>query len=53
NSRAIKAAKEAGYRLAVTTEQGKVQVHDNPYTLKRVYVLRTDPVQVFAEKIRN
>lgn len=53
NSRAIKAAKEAGYRLAVTTEQGTVQVHDNPYTLKRVYVLRTDPVQVFAEKIRN
>ncbi|MGL4269929.1 MAG: polysaccharide deacetylase family protein [Plesiomonas sp.] len=53
NSLAIKAAKEAGYRLAVTTEQGRVQVHDNPYTLKRVYVLRTDPVQVFADKIRN
>ncbi|MGL5007842.1 MAG: polysaccharide deacetylase family protein [Plesiomonas sp.] len=53
NKMAIKAAKEAGYHLAVTTEQGKVKPNDNPYTLKRLYVFRTDPVQVFADKIRN
>ncbi len=53
NKLAIKAAEEAGYRLAVTTEQGKVKPNDNPYTLKRLYVFRTDPVQVFADKIRN
>ncbi|MGL4600817.1 MAG: polysaccharide deacetylase family protein [Plesiomonas sp.] len=53
NKLAIKAAEEAGYRLAVTTEQGKVKPNDNPYTLKRLYVFRTDPVKVFADKIRN
>ncbi|VTR37830.1 Uncharacterised protein [Serratia fonticola] len=29
---------------AVTTVQGKVKPGDNPYTLKRLYILRTDSI---------
>jgi hypothetical protein len=37
----------------VTTVQGKVKPGDNPYTLKRLYILRTDSIPTMAERIAN
>lgn len=42
DERAIRAAKAAGIKLALTTHVGKVKFGDDPYQLKRVYLLRTD-----------
>lgn len=53
NQRAIRAAQDAGFHLAVTTVQGKVKPGDNPYTLKRLYILRTDSIQTMADRIAN
>lgn len=53
NDKAIEAARLAGYRLAVTTVRGKVKPGDNPFTLKRLYVLRTDSIDTMAERIAN
>ncbi|GAB4593133.1 polysaccharide deacetylase family protein [Edwardsiella tarda] len=53
NRKAIEAAHQAGYHMAVTTMRGKVRRGDNPYTLKRLYVLRTDSVQTMARLIAN
>lgn len=53
NRQAIEAAHRAGYHMAVTTVLGKVRRGDNPYTLKRLYVLRTDSVQTMARLIAN
>jgi len=53
NQRAIQAAQDAGFRMAVTTVQGKVKPGDNPYTLKRLYILRTDSIQTMADRIAN
>ncbi|WP_414161143.1 polysaccharide deacetylase family protein [Serratia sp. BNK-12] len=53
NQRAIQAAKDAGFHMAVTTVQGKVKPGDNPYTLKRLYILRTDSIQTMADRIAN
>ncbi len=53
NQRAIQAAQDAGFHLAVTTVQGKVKPGDNPYTLKRLYILRTDSIQTMADRIAN
>lgn len=53
NQRAIQAALDAGFHLAVTTVQGKVKPGDNPYTLKRLYILRTDSIQTMADRIAN
>ncbi|MCU7060960.1 polysaccharide deacetylase family protein [Serratia ureilytica] len=53
NQRAIQAAQGAGFHLAVTTVQGKVKPGDNPYTLKRLYILRTDSIQTMADRIAN
>lgn len=53
NQKAIQAAKDAGLHLAVTTVQGKVKPGDNPYTLKRLYILRTDSIPTMAERIAN
>ncbi|VTP88948.1 polysaccharide deacetylase [Yersinia enterocolitica subsp. enterocolitica] len=33
--------------------QGKVKPGDNPYTLKRLYILRTDSIPTMAERIAN
>lgn len=49
----IQAAKNAGLHMAFTTVQGKVKPGDNLYTLKRLYVLRTDSIQSMAERIAN
>ncbi|MBJ2097365.1 polysaccharide deacetylase family protein [Serratia ureilytica] len=53
NQWAIQAAQDAGFHLAVTTVQGKVKPGDNPYTLKRLYILRTDSIQTMADRIAN
>ncbi|WP_411569387.1 polysaccharide deacetylase family protein [Serratia sp. UGAL515B_01] len=53
NQNAIQAAKDAGFHMAVTTVQGKVKPGDNPYTLKRLYILRTDSIPTMAERISN
>jgi peptidoglycan/xylan/chitin deacetylase (PgdA/CDA1 family) len=42
NDNAVKAANDAGFHLAVTTVKGKVKPGDNPFLLKRLYILRTD-----------
>ncbi|EKT60323.1 polysaccharide deacetylase family protein [Providencia sneebia] len=53
NQTAMVAAKEAGLHLAVTTIQGKVRLGDNPFSLKRLYALRTDPIEKFALMVSN
>lgn len=53
NQNAIQAAKNMGLHMAVTTVQGKAKPGDNLYTLKRLYILRTDSIQTMAERIAN
>ena len=53
NQNGIQASKDAGLHMALTTVQGKVRLGDNPYTLKRLYILRTDSIPVMAERIAN
>lgn len=53
NASAVKAANEAGFHLAVTTVKGKVKPGDNPFLLKRIYILRTDPLTTMARLISN
>ncbi|AKJ42944.1 polysaccharide deacetylase family protein [Pragia fontium] len=53
NADAIQAARLAGYHLAVTTVRGKVKPGDNPFALKRLYILKTDSITAMAERIAN
>ncbi len=53
NARAMQAAQAAGFHLAVTTVRGKVKPGDNPFALKRLYVLRTDSLETMARLITN
>ncbi|SFU76959.1 polysaccharide deacetylase family protein [Xenorhabdus koppenhoeferi] len=53
NLKAMKAAEKAGFHLAVTTIQGKVKLGDNPFSLKRLYILRIDPIEKMARMIAN
>lgn len=53
NDIAVKAANDAGFHLAVTTVQGKVKPGDNPFLLKRLYVLRTDSLERMSRLISN
>lgn len=53
NQTAMVAAKQAGLHLAVTTIQGKVRLGDNPFALKRLYALKTDPIEKFAQMVGN
>ncbi|WP_273802822.1 polysaccharide deacetylase family protein [Providencia rettgeri] len=53
NASAMEAAKEAGLHIAVTTIQGKVNLGDNPFALKRLYAFRTDPLDKFAQMVGN
>ncbi|WP_072570668.1 polysaccharide deacetylase family protein [Enterobacter sp. SA187] len=53
DSKAVKAAQDAGFHLAVTTVKGKVKPGDNPFLLKRLYILRTDPLETMARLIVN
>ncbi|MDR0805163.1 MAG: polysaccharide deacetylase family protein [Enterobacteriaceae bacterium] len=50
---AIQATKQANYHMAVTTVKGKVRPGDNPFTLKRLYILRSDSISDMAERISN
>ncbi len=53
NSKAVEAAKDAGFHLAVTTVKGKVKPGDNPFLLKRLYILRTDSLEMMSRLISN
>ena len=53
NATAEKAAKDAGFHLAVTTVKGKVKPGDNPMLLKRLYILRTDSLETMSRLISN
>ncbi|WP_425482145.1 polysaccharide deacetylase family protein [Budvicia diplopodorum] len=53
NDKAIQAAKLAGYHMAVTTVKGKVKPGDNPFTLKRLYILSSDSIPEMAKRIAN
>lgn len=53
NQKAMDAARDAGFHLAVTTVKGRVRMGDNPFALKRLYVQRTDSVQSMASLIAN
>lgn len=53
DQKAIKAAHDAGFHLAVTTVKGKVKPGDNPYLLKRLYILRADSLEDMARTISN
>ena len=51
--KAVKAAGAAGFHLAVTTVKGKVKPGDNPFLLKRLYILRTDSLETMSRLISN
>ena len=53
DEKAIKAANDAGFHLAVTTVRGKVKPGDNPFLLKRLYILRTDSLETMSRLISN
>jgi peptidoglycan/xylan/chitin deacetylase (PgdA/CDA1 family) len=53
NDNAVKAANDAGFHLAVTTVKGKVKPGDNPFLLKRLYILRTDSLETMSRLISN
>ena len=53
DNKAIKAANEAGFHMAVTTMKGKVKPGDNPFLLKRLYILRTDSLETMSRLISN
>ncbi|WP_336218550.1 polysaccharide deacetylase family protein [Citrobacter amalonaticus] len=53
NATAVNAAEEAGFHLAVTTVKGKVKPGDNPFLLKRLYILRTDSLETMSRLISN
>jgi len=53
DQKAVTAAHDAGFHLAVTTVKGKVKPGDNPYLLKRLYILRTDSLEDMARLISN
>lgn len=53
NAKAVKAAGAAGFHMAVTTVKGKVKPGDNPFLLKRLYILRTDSLETMARLIGN
>ncbi|MDN8601287.1 polysaccharide deacetylase family protein [Citrobacter sp. S2-9] len=53
NATAVKAANDAGFHMAVTTVKGKVKPGDNPFLLKRLYILRTDSLETMSRLISN
>ncbi len=53
DDKAVKAAGDAGFHLAVTTVKGKVKPGDNPFLLKRLYILRTDSLETMSKIISN
>lgn len=53
NTTAVQAANDAGFHMAVTTVKGKVKPGDNPFLLKRLYILRTDSLETMSRLISN
>ncbi|WP_330984830.1 MULTISPECIES: polysaccharide deacetylase family protein [Enterobacterales] len=53
NATAVQAANDAGFHMAVTTVKGKVKPGDNPFLLKRLYILRTDSLESMSRLISN
>ncbi len=53
DDKAVKAAEDAGFHMAVTTVRGKVKPGDNPMLLKRLYILRTDSLDTMSRLITN
>ncbi|NIF33141.1 polysaccharide deacetylase family protein [Enterobacter sp. Cy-643] len=53
NDIAVKAANDAGFHMAVTTVRGKVKPGDNPFLLKRLYIMRTDSLETMSRTITN
>lgn len=53
DDKALAAAKDAGFHLALTTVRGKVKPGDNPYLLKRLYILKTDSLEDMSRLISN
>jgi peptidoglycan/xylan/chitin deacetylase (PgdA/CDA1 family) len=53
DAKAVKAAGDAGFHMAVTTVKGKVKPGDNPFLLKRLYILRTDSLETMSRLISN
>lgn len=53
NEQSIQAAKQAGIRMAVTTKVGRVKFGDDPYQLKRVYLLRDDGREKIIHILEN
>nr|WP_318382930.1 polysaccharide deacetylase family protein [uncultured Enterobacter sp.] len=53
DEKAVKAANDAGFHMAVTTVKGKVKPGDNPFLLKRLYILRTDSLESMSRLIVN
>ncbi|CDL19905.1 Polysaccharide deacetylase [Klebsiella pneumoniae IS53] len=49
----MQAANDAGFHMAVTTVRGKVKPGDNPFLLKRLYILRTDSLETMSRLISN
>lgn len=53
NATAINEAKDAKFYLAITTVKGKMKPRDNPFLLKRLYILRTDSLETMSRLISN
>lgn len=52
NEDSIKAAKEAGYSLAFTTNKGYAKRDTNPLSLNRIYVSSTNTFEDFKERLK-
>lgn len=53
NDESIKAAKDAGYKMAVTTQGGWSNKKDGIYTLNRVYISSLKGMDNFKDRITN
>lgn len=53
NSETIKAAKEAGYKLAFTTHLGLADRNDNIYELDRIYISSNYNMDTFKQLLKN
>ncbi|MBE2897916.1 polysaccharide deacetylase family protein [Pasteurellaceae bacterium 20609_3] len=50
---ARQAARDLGIRMAFTTKIGKVRFGDDPYQLKRLYLMKNDSDSYILEKLRD
>ncbi|MBE2896491.1 polysaccharide deacetylase family protein [Pasteurellaceae bacterium HPA106] len=50
---ARQAARDLGIRMAFTTKIGKVRFGDDPYQLKRLYLMKNDSDSYIIEKLRD